>query len=59
MPVVAQAVSGGIAGGGTFAIGRSAEAYFFAGEVKVPKEFPAEPSAWAAHETDTSDPGGK
>ena len=55
IPFLAQGVSGAIAGGGTFAIGRSAEAYFFSGEVKPPKAFPSDPSVWAEDETNSAD----
>lgn len=39
VPLLAQTISGGIAAGGTYAIGRSAEAYFFGGQVRPPAEF--------------------
>lgn len=42
MPFGGLVVSGAIAAAGTYAIGRSAEAYFFAGEVRLPKDFPYE-----------------
>lgn len=42
VPGVGWAVSGAIAGGGTYAIGRSAEAYFFNGETIKPNEFLSE-----------------
>ena len=55
IPFLAQGVSGAIAGGGTFAIGRSAEAYFFSGEVKPPKALPSDPPVWAEDETNSAD----
>ncbi|MHB8994883.1 MAG: GTPase [Armatimonadota bacterium] len=42
LPIAAQAVSASIAGAGTYAIGRSAEAYFFGGKVKLPQDISAE-----------------
>lgn len=39
VPGLGQAVSGAVAGAGTYAVGRSAEAYFFDDEVKNPSEF--------------------
>ncbi len=39
IPVGGFAISGAIAGAGTYAIGKSAEAYFFSGEIRNPDEF--------------------
>lgn len=39
VPVAGQAISGAVAGGGTYAIGRSAEAYFFEDKIVKPQEF--------------------
>jgi len=39
IPGLGWAVSGAIAATGTYAIGKSAEAYFFYGEIKKPQEF--------------------
>lgn len=39
VPVGGHLISGGIAGSTTFALGKSAEAYFFHGEKKKPEEF--------------------
>ncbi len=41
IPGAGSAVSGGIAGAGTYALGKSAQAYFFSGEVRKPEEFKA------------------
>lgn len=42
VPVVGTAISAGVAGGTTYAIGRSAEVYFFDGDEVKPSEFLAE-----------------
>lgn len=39
IPVVGWAGSGAIAASGTYAIGKSAETYFFSGKIKKPEEF--------------------
>jgi len=39
LPGVGPMVSGGIAGAGTYALGKSAQSYFFSGEIKRPEEF--------------------
>lgn len=39
IPAAGWAGSGAIAASGTYAIGKSAEAYFFSGEIKKPEEF--------------------
>jgi uncharacterized protein (DUF697 family)/predicted GTPase len=39
IPIIAQGVSGAIAGSGTYAIGKAAEAYFFSGEIRKPDDF--------------------
>lgn len=39
VPVAGQAISGVVAGGGTYAIGRSAETYFFDDQVVKPREY--------------------
>lgn len=39
VPVAGQAVSGAVAGGGTYAIGRSAEVFFFDDQVLKPQEY--------------------
>lgn len=39
IPVAAQFISGAIAGGGTYGLGKAAEAYFFSGEIKKPIDF--------------------
>lgn len=39
IPVAGWAESGVLAAAGTYAIGKSAEAYFFVGEIKNPEEF--------------------
>jgi len=39
LPGVGTIISAAIAGGGTYGLGRAAEAYFFSGEIKKPKEF--------------------
>jgi uncharacterized protein (DUF697 family)/predicted GTPase len=39
LPIIGNVAAGGIASAGTWAIGKSAEAYFFAGEVRKPEEF--------------------
>ena len=42
IPVGDHVLSGAIAASGTYGIGKSAEAYFFAGEIKKPSEFKGE-----------------
>ena len=42
IPVAGWAAAGGIAGSGTYALGKAAEAYFFAGELKKPEDFKGE-----------------
>lgn len=39
IPGAGSAVSGGIAGAGTYALGKSAQGYFFSGEIRKPEEF--------------------
>ncbi len=39
IPGAGAAVSGGIAGAGTYALGKSAQTYFFSGEIRPPEEF--------------------
>ncbi|HEV3115148.1 MAG TPA: GTPase [Candidatus Binataceae bacterium] len=39
IPGAGPVVSGGIAGAGTYALGKSAQTYFFSGEMKKPEEF--------------------
>ena len=39
IPIGGSVISGSIAGGATYAIGKSAEAYFFSGEKKEPEKF--------------------
>jgi uncharacterized protein (DUF697 family) len=39
IPGAGPALSGGIAGAGTYALGKSAQTYFFSGEIKKPEEF--------------------
>jgi uncharacterized protein (DUF697 family) len=39
IPGAGPAVSGGIAGAGTYALGKSAQGYFFSGEIRKPEEF--------------------
>jgi uncharacterized protein (DUF697 family) len=39
IPGAGPMVSGGIAGAGTYALGKSAQGYFFSGELKRPEEF--------------------
>ena len=39
VPFLGTACSGAVAASGTFAIGKSAEAYFFSGEIRKPEEF--------------------
>jgi uncharacterized protein (DUF697 family) len=39
VPVAGDVISGAIAGAGTYAIGKSAETYFFSGIVRPPSEF--------------------
>lgn len=39
IPVAGQVISGAVAGGGTYAIGKSAEKYFFDGVVKEPDNY--------------------
>ena len=39
IPGAGSVLSGGIAGAGTYALGKSAQAYFFSGEIKKPEEF--------------------
>ena len=39
IPVAGWALSGSIAGSGTFALGKAAEAYFFAGEIEKPEKY--------------------
>lgn len=56
VPGVAQIVSGGIAYAGTYGIGKSAETYFFSGEVKMPNEFTSELPVGADHEMNPSGP---
>lgn len=41
-PWIGPVISGAIAASGTYAIGKSAEAYFFSGEIKKPEEFKEE-----------------
>lgn len=41
-PGAGQALNGAIAGGGTYALGRSAEAYYFDGKTKSPSDFAKE-----------------
>jgi uncharacterized protein (DUF697 family) len=47
VPFAGWAVSGGIAGASTYMIGKSAERYFFQGELKKPEHFKGE---WEAHQ---------
>jgi uncharacterized protein (DUF697 family) len=42
IPVAGQVISGALAAAGTYALGKSAEAYFFSGEVKSPDAFEKE-----------------
>ena len=39
IPGAGPMVSGGIAGAGTYALGKSAQSYFFSGEIRKPEEF--------------------
>jgi len=39
VPGVGPMVSGGVAGAGTYALGKSAQSYFFSGELRRPEEF--------------------
>lgn len=45
---VGDAVSGMMAATGTYALGKSAEAYFFGGEVRKPEEFAKEYETWTS-----------
>ena len=47
MPVLTNIVAGKIAAAGTYALGRSAQAYFFKGEVRPPAEFKDEGEGFA------------
>ncbi len=42
IPGAGAVVSGGIAGAGTYALGKSAQTYFFSGELRKPEEFEQE-----------------
>jgi uncharacterized protein (DUF697 family) len=39
IPGAGPVISGGVAGSGTYALGKSAQSYYFSGEVKKPEEF--------------------
>jgi uncharacterized protein (DUF697 family) len=48
VPVLTNVVAGKVAAAGTYALGRSAQAYFFRGEVRSPAEFKEEGDGFAS-----------